>query len=295
MGCGPPGQQGSLNCCNRSTAPLHRSKQHPLFKMSTQKEPVDVNGDIPCLVIAGPSGVGKGTVINQLKARHPGVFGFSVSHATRNPRPGEVDGVNYHFVSVEIFEELIAANSFLEHAKVHSNYYGTSFMSIKDVVSSGQLCILDIDVQGARSARKAGLKGTYVFFTPPSMAELERRLRGRGTETEASLQERLANCADEMASSSEVIDGVKLFDEVICNNVLEETIASVEKLIKPQLAKVYELRRREEAEKKKKAASEAAQTPKSRAAVAAGKTKTFKEEVKIGWMVSFAHCGVVPD
>ena len=182
---------------------------------------------LPCLVIAGPSGVGKGTLIKRLNATHPGVFAFSVSHATRAPRPGEVDGVSYNFVTVEKFESLIAENAFLEYAKVHGNYYGTSFKAIENVTKQGKLCVLDIDVQGARSARKAHVVGKFVFMTPPSLEVLESRLRGRGTETEESIQRRMATTKYEMAAVDEEVNGARLFDHVICNDVLDLSLIHI--------------------------------------------------------------------
>jgi len=224
---------------------------------------------LPCLVIAGPSGVGKGTIIKRLRDNHPGVFGFSVSHATRKPRSGEVDGLHYNFVSVEEFERLIEENYFLEHAKVHGNYYGTSFAAIQNVVDEGRLCILDIDVQGSRSARRAGLKGAYIFVSPPSLEELERRLRGRGSETEESLKKRMETTTFEMAATDEEYMGARLFDSVICNDDLEETVKVFETLLAEPIATVTKKR------EARHAALEQAQP--------AGKTVT--EELSVGWMV----------
>jgi hypothetical protein len=99
------------------------------------------------VVIAGPSGVGKGTLIGKLLQAFPGAFGFSVSHTTRAPRPGEVDGKDYHFTTLPLMEAAIARGEFLEHAKVHGNYYGTSFAAVKDVAGAGKICLLDIDIQ----------------------------------------------------------------------------------------------------------------------------------------------------
>ena len=122
------------------------------------------------LVLCGPSGVGKSTLIKRLKEDFPGAFGFSVSHTTRSPRAGEVDGKDYNFVTDKaVMEADIAAGKFLESANVHGNFYGTSWAAIESVKAAGQICILDIDVQGVASCRKAGFPvGFYVFIAPPS-------------------------------------------------------------------------------------------------------------------------------
>ena len=152
-------------------------------------------------VITGPSGVGKSTLIKKLMAEFPDHFGFSVSHTTREPRPGEQDGVDYHFVKREQMQKDIDAGLFVEHAEVHGNLYGTSIAAVEDVTKKGKVCLLDIDVQGAESVRKSPLAKTcsFVFFAPPTAAVLEQRLRGRGTETEERIQKRLAGSLRELA------------------------------------------------------------------------------------------------
>eukprot|EP00429_Kryptoperidinium_foliaceum_P008099 CAMPEP_0176024218 /NCGR_PEP_ID=MMETSP0120_2-20121206/11831_1 /TAXON_ID=160619 /ORGANISM="Kryptoperidinium foliaceum, Strain CCMP 1326" /LENGTH=672 /DNA_ID=CAMNT_0017357395 /DNA_START=9 /DNA_END=2027 /DNA_ORIENTATION=- len=152
-------------------------------------------------VVTGPSGVGKSTLINKLMAEFPKQFGFSVSHTTREPRPGEEDGVHYHFVTREAMERDINAGLFIEHAEVHGNYYGTSIAAVETVMTQGKVCLLDIDVQGAESVRKSVLAGktSFVFFAPPTLEVLEQRLRGRGTETEDKVQKRLAGSKGELA------------------------------------------------------------------------------------------------
>eukprot|EP00928_Gymnodinium_smaydae_P071725 TRINITY_DN55229_c0_g1_i1.p1 TRINITY_DN55229_c0_g1~~TRINITY_DN55229_c0_g1_i1.p1 ORF type:complete len:448 (+),score=121.59 TRINITY_DN55229_c0_g1_i1:78-1421(+) len=152
-------------------------------------------------VVTGPSGVGKSTLIKKLMAEFPNGFGFSVSHTTRAPRPGEQNGIDYHFVSREEIERDIKAGLFIEHAEVHGNYYGTSIAAVESVMRLGKICLLDIDVQGADSVRKSSLadKTTFAFFAPPSAAVLEKRLRGRGTETEEKVQKRLEGAKREMA------------------------------------------------------------------------------------------------
>mmetsp|Transcript_34014 Transcript_34014/g.53007 ORF Transcript_34014/g.53007 Transcript_34014/m.53007 type:complete len:184 (+) Transcript_34014:170-721(+) len=165
------------------------------------------------LIMAGPSGVGKGTLIEKLKKEFESSFGFSVSHTTRAPRPGEENGVHYHFTDVETVQKEIDEGKFLEHANVHGNIYGTSKAAVQKVGKDGKICILDIDVQGCRACRKANLEGIYVFVEPPSMEELEKRLRGRGTETEEKVLKRLANAKGEIDAKDE--DG--LFDHKVCS------------------------------------------------------------------------------
>jgi guanylate kinase len=183
------------------------------------------------LVICGPSGVGKGTLIEMLKQEFPTSFGFSVSHTTRQPREGEKDGVHYHFVSVQKMQDDINAGKFLEHANVHGNYYGTSIASVQTVKKTGKICILDIDVQGCRQCRKMKLPGTYVFISPPSFEELEKRLRGRGTETEDKILKRLGNAKGELDARAEP----GLFDHEVVNKDLHKAYADLKAILKKDL------------------------------------------------------------
>jgi len=151
------------------------------------------------LVVVGPSGVGKGTLIAALMERFPERFGFSVSHTTRAPRPGEVNGKHYHFTDVESMKADIAADKFLEHAQVHGNIYGTSSASVGAVHKTGKICILDIDVQGARQVKTiTDFHPYHLGVVPPSFEVMESRLRGRGTETEEKIQLRLKNARAEL-------------------------------------------------------------------------------------------------
>jgi guanylate kinase len=178
-------------------------------------------------VICGPSGVGKGTLIDKLVEDFPERFGFSVSHTTRKPRPGEKDGVHYTFVEKAAMEKEIAEGKFLEHARVHDNIYGTSFAAVDAVSNAGRVCVLDIDVQGAELVKKSALDAVFVFIAPPSMAELERRLRGRGTEKEESIKTRLANAGKEMEKTKE--DG--FFDRVIVNDTIHTSYCSLKAVV----------------------------------------------------------------
>jgi guanylate kinase len=189
-----------------------------------------------CFVLAGPSGVGKGTVIARLCQELPGVFGFSVSHTTRSPRTDERDGREYHFVTEEQFQKDRAAGRFLETATVHGQWYGTSWEAIERVRRTGRICVLDIDVQGVRSVRRAELPALVVFLMPPSMNELERRLRGRGTEDDSKIRRRLETAAQELVVAREE---PTLFDAVIENDSLEETCSRIRALLDADIARVH--------------------------------------------------------
>ncbi|WP_456434135.1 guanylate kinase [Nitratifractor sp.] len=166
------------------------------------------------LILSGPSGAGKSTII-QRSAPHIGPFYFSISTTTRPPRPGERDGVDYYFVDVESFERDIAAGEFLEYAKVHGNYYGTSLRPVREALEEGKLVIFDIDVQGHRLAReKMGEIITSAFITPPSLAELKRRLTERSTDDEEAIRRRLQNAKEE-------IEALEEYDYLIVNDDLE--------------------------------------------------------------------------
>ena len=150
--------------------------------------------------------------------RYPSLFGFSVSHTTRQPRPGEENGIHYHFVDRETIESGIAAGAFIEHANVHTNIYGTSHAAVEKVQKAGKICILDIDIQGVQQVKQSNLiTCNYVFVSPPSIEELESRLRGRGTETEEKIRVRLNNAKGEMQFGHEPGN----FDAIIINEELE--------------------------------------------------------------------------
>jgi len=166
------------------------------------------------LILSGPSGAGKSTIIEKASDRI-GDYYFSISTTTRKPRIGEIDGVDYHFTDRETFEQEIADGEFLEYATVHGNYYGTSLKPVREALSEGKLVIFDIDVQGHKLAReKMGDIITSAFITPPSLSELERRLRLRCTDNEDVIQKRLENAKDEIKEIGE-------YDFVIINDDLE--------------------------------------------------------------------------
>lgn len=148
-------------------------------------------------VISGPSGAGKGTLLAELRKQRPDLD-LTVSATTRSPRPGEVDGTSYYFLSDEEFRRRIAAGEFVEWAEVHGHLYGTLVSEVKRLLAKGHSLVLEIDVQGALNVRKVYPDAVLVFIEPPSLEVLEERLRGRGTEDEASIELRLKNARHEM-------------------------------------------------------------------------------------------------
>jgi guanylate kinase len=171
-------------------------------------------------VIAGPTAVGKGTVIRHILVNHPEIR-LSVSATTRAPRAGEQDGVSYYFLTKEEFEKAIAAGQMLEYAVVHGeNYYGTPRGPVDDALAHGDLMILEIDIQGARQVKKAMPEASLIFIAPPSWEELVRRLQGRGTETAGEQERRLETARQELEAQSE-------FDYVVVNDDVAECASKV--------------------------------------------------------------------
>lgn len=171
-------------------------------------------------VVVGPSGVGKGTVIRWLLRDHPEVW-LSVSATTRSPRPGEVDGQHYFFVSDETFDELVATGQMLEWAEVFGmNLYGTPRGPVEERLAAGIPVILELDLAGARQVRQTLPEAVQVFIAPPSFHELEDRLRGRGTEDDAAVRRRLETAQTELTAQGE-------FDVVIVNRNVSEAAAEL--------------------------------------------------------------------
>jgi len=174
---------------------------------------VSNNGAI--LVLSGPSGAGKSTII-QAASEEIGEYYFSISTTTRPPRAGEVDGKEYYFVSKEAFEADIKAGNFLEYAQVHGNYYGTSLTPVREALQAGKLVIFDIDVQGHRLVRaQLDAITTSAFITPPTLSDLEHRLRARSTDEEAVINKRIENAKKEILAVSE-------YDFTILNDRVED-------------------------------------------------------------------------
>ncbi len=149
------------------------------------------------IVVSGASGTGKGTVCNALMESLP-ELAYSISATTRSPRKGEQDGVNYYFLAREEFEKMIEEGGFLEWAEVYGNYYGTPLKKIQERLAEGQDILLEIDTQGALKVMEKCPEGVFIFLLPPSLEELERRIRGRGTETEESIARRLGAAKEEI-------------------------------------------------------------------------------------------------
>ena len=170
------------------------------------------------VVVSGPSGAGKGTICQALLEKTP--LAYAVSATTRKPRAGEVDGESYYFLSVEAFEEMIEKDELLEWAKVYDNYYGTPLKKVEEKLTAGEDILLEIDTQGAMKVREKFPEGVYIFILPPSLAELERRIRGRDTETEDVLQKRLAAAIDE-------IEAGKCYKYVVTNDEVDGAVESV--------------------------------------------------------------------
>jgi guanylate kinase len=175
------------------------------------------------LVLSAPSGAGKTTLVQALRAADPSL-GFSVSYTTRAPRATEVEGRDYFFVAPDTFAGMAAAGGFLEHAEVFGNRYGTSRSQVEAALASGRNLLLEIDWQGARQVRANAPDCMTVFILPPSRAELERRLRGRGTDSEAVIERRLGQALDDMGHWPE-------FHYVVVNDALDAAVAALRAII----------------------------------------------------------------
>ena len=175
-------------------------------------------------VLSGPTAVGKGTVVTRLIQLHPEIF-VSISVTTRPPRPGEIDGVHYHFVSDDQFDTLIADGALLEWAVVHGvQRYGTPLAPVMQALAAGRPALLEIDLQGARQVKSSLPEARFVFLAPPSWQELVRRLVGRGTESAAQRERRLETARAEMAAQGE-------FDEVVVNHEIDQAVADLVALV----------------------------------------------------------------
>lgn len=177
-------------------------------------------------MLSAPSGGGKTTIRKAVLARMPGVA-YSVSYTTRSPRANEVDGKDYFFVSEDRFEQLIKENDFLEYARVHSNWYGTSRSFILDRFAHNYHVIMDIDPQGAETIVKSNIEVVTIFLLPPDMKTLEKRLRERGTDSEETISLRLKNARQELKSLRE-------YDYLVINDNLEVAIEEVKRIIEAE-------------------------------------------------------------
>lgn len=185
------------------------------------------------IVVSAPSGCGKGTILSEILKDDK--FYYSVSATTRNPREGEVNGVNYHFITKADFEERIKNNAMLEYAEYCGNYYGTPKKEIEEMREKGKNVLLEIEVQGAMKVRDICPDAIFIFILPPSVAELERRLRKRGTETDDVIAERVSQAKGELAFAEK-------YDYVVVNNALEDAISDFRAVIKAEEQKVSNAR-----------------------------------------------------
>ena len=175
------------------------------------------------IVISGPSGAGKGTICKALLEREDNLY-ISVSATTRSPRKGEVDGVNYYFLTQEEFKKKVDNNEFLEWAEVHGNYYGTPKFNVEEMINEGKNIILEIDVQGALNVKKNCEDGVFIFILPPSMEELKRRIIARGSETPESLIKRFKTAYEE-------INYISKYNYAVVNDDLEEAVKNVQNIL----------------------------------------------------------------
>lgn len=175
------------------------------------------------IVLTGPSGVGKGTLVRSLLARHPELY-LSISATTRKPRAKEIDGKDYYFVEREEFEKMLACEQLLEWAEYANNYYGTPSTQIREKITEGKTVILEIELVGARKIKKSFPDAFRIFILPPSVPELERRLRERNQDSETAIARRLDRAREEIVAANE-------FDRQIVNGDLESALAEIEEAI----------------------------------------------------------------
>lgn len=182
------------------------------------------------IVVSGASGTGKGTVCKKILDEMPQIV-YSISATTRTPRPGEVDGREYYFLSRNEFTTWIADEKFLEFAEVYGNFYGTPLNKIEERLNRGEDVLLEIDVQGALNVKRKCPEGVYIFLLPPSLQELKRRIEGRGTETPESLARRLANAVAEIKIGCE-------YDYVVVNDSVDDAAAQIKAILVAERCRV---------------------------------------------------------
>ena len=185
-------------------------------------------------IVSAPSGTGKTTTCRMLQEKMPDLK-FSISHTTRSPRDGEKEGKDYFFISENEFKEKIAQGAFLEWAKVHNQYYGTAQETITRHRKNGDNIILELDVQGVESLRKMNFSGIFVFILPPSLKELTRRLRNRGTENEDSIQKRIEAGKNEIKKYS-------MYDFILTNSNVEDTVQKIISIIEAETCRINRYR-----------------------------------------------------
>lgn len=175
------------------------------------------------IVLTGPSGVGKGTLMQKLLQLHPELY-YSVSATTRSPRPGEINGQNYYFITRSQFEKLVAQGELLEWAEFAGNYYGTPRAAVLEQIQSGKLVILEIELEGARQIKASYPNALSIFILPPSFSELEKRIRGRGQDSQEAIARRLNRAQEEIEAAAE-------FDLQIVNDDFETALNQIEAVL----------------------------------------------------------------
>jgi len=182
------------------------------------------------IVVSGASGTGKGTVCKKILDESPQIA-YSISATTRAPRPGEIDGREYYFLSRDEFQSWIAGGKFLEFAEVYGNFYGTPLNKIEERLNRGEDILLEIDVQGALNVKRKCPEGIFIFLLPPSLDELKRRIEGRGTETPESLSRRLENAVAEIKTGLE-------YNYVVVNDSVDVAAAQIKSIITAERCRV---------------------------------------------------------
>ena len=182
------------------------------------------------IVLSGPSGAGKGTICSRLRAEMPNLT-YSVSMTTRQPRVGEVEGVNYFFRDKEEFEELLKEDAFLEYAKVYDNYYGTPKKHVMDLLDQGKSVLLEIDIQGAMQVKERYSDAIFIYIVPPSLTELSARLGGRATDSEEVIDKRLSLACSELALAHR-------YDYIVVNDDLDEATEKTASILRAESCKI---------------------------------------------------------
>ncbi|MCI8805456.1 MAG: guanylate kinase [Clostridiales bacterium] len=187
-----------------------------------------INGKGILLIISGPSGAGKGTVVSKLKEKSG--YSLSISATTRKPRQNEIDGVHYFFKSKEEFEKMIEDKKLLEYADFCGNYYGTPTDFVNERIENNKTVILEIEIQGALQVKSIYPEAVLIFLTPPSMDELEKRLVGRATETPEKIELRLKRAVEE-------IDNIDKYDYIVINDSVERAVVDIEHIVNAEKMK----------------------------------------------------------